>query len=139
MIVFGKHFESMYTGSMVGSGALTFAVWGYVISHMVPVGRLGEQEQQVELNPRLLGPILGEDVEEVRKVIERFCQPDPESRTKAEEGRRLIRLGQFDYRVVNGPKYRAIRDEAQRREQNREAQRRYREKAPRLFNRHHFV
>ena len=31
---FGKHFVSMYEGSMFGAGLNVFAVWGYVIAHV---------------------------------------------------------------------------------------------------------
>lgn len=110
---------------MVGAGAAVFAVMGYVIANAVPDRTVGTQ---VELNPKLIAFILGESQKEVEKAIEFLCQPDPESRTKVEQGRRLIRLGQFDYKVVNGEKYRAMRDEEKRREQNREAKRREREK-----------
>lgn len=123
--MFGKHFESMYEGSMVGAGAVKFAVWGYVISKMRPDVDLGAI---VSLNSRLLAPILGESVDVVQDAIEWLCEPDPESRTKKEEGRRLIRLGQFDYRVVNGAYYRELRDEEKRRQQLREAQQRFRDK-----------
>jgi hypothetical protein len=105
-----------------------FAVWGYVIAHMKPDSQVGAQ---VELNPKLLGFILGESEDVVVGVIERLCEPDPESRSREEEGRRLIRLGQFNYRVVNGAKYMAIRDEEARRQQNREAKQRERKKSRR--------
>ena len=114
--MFGKHFASMYEGSMVGSGALTFAVWGYVIARMEPDKVVG---MQVDLNPKLIGPCLGESSEEIAKVIERFCQPDAASRTKDEEGRKLVQVGVYSYRVVNGMKYRMIRDKEARREYNR--------------------
>jgi hypothetical protein len=123
--MFGKHFASMYTGSMFGAGAVRFAVMGYVLSHMVPDRVVG---MQVELNPRLLAAILGEPDKEVSEAIEWLCKPDPRSRTKVKDGRRLVRLGEFDYQVVNGVKYRAIRDQENRREQNREAQDRHRKK-----------
>lgn len=121
---FGKHHESMYDGSMIGAGAEVFAVWGYVISKMKP----GKDGMQVELNPKLLAFTLGEPEQEVRDAIVFLCAPDPQSRTKDEDGRRLVRLDEFAYKVVNGMKYRWIRDEETRRQQNREAQARYREK-----------
>lgn len=120
---YGKHFASMYEGSMIGAGAVVFAVWGYVIATGVPDWKGG---LEVELNPKLLGFILGESVEEVAVAIEMLCAPDGESRSKEEGGRRLMRVGQFAYRVVNGAKYRAMRDEERRREANREAQQRKR-------------
>lgn len=122
---YGKHFSSMYERSMVGSGAIVFAVWGYVISNQEPDRTVGAQ---VTLNADLLAAILGESKEAVEKAIERLCSPDPRSTTKREEGRRLVKIGEFDYRVVNGAKYLAIRNEETRRAQNREAKRRERAK-----------
>ena len=115
----------MYSGSMVGAGALPFAIMGYVIANGRPDRTVG---MQVELNPKLLGFILGESEESVEKAIDFLCSPDPRSRSKEEEGRRLIKLGEFCYRVVNGAKYRAIRDEERRRETDRNSKRRQREK-----------
>lgn len=123
--MYGKHFSSMYEGSMIGAGAVTFAVMGYVIANGVPDREVGTQ---VELNPKLLAFIFGEDERDVDKAIDKLCKPDPESRSKEEDGRRLIRLGQFSYKVVNGARYRAIRDEERRRETDRESKRRQRAK-----------
>lgn len=118
--MYGKIFESLYRGSMVGAGSPMFAVWGYVIAHMradVVVGA------QVELNPALLAFILGDKREVIESVIQRLCDPDPASTSKEEEGRRLVRIGEFAYRVVNGPRYMSIRCAEERREYQREWQR----------------
>lgn len=125
--MYGKVFASMFTGSMVGTGAINFAVMSYVIANMRPDRTAGAQ---VELNPRLLAMILGEPEGIVAAAIAFLCEPDQNSRTEGEDGRRLVRLGQFDYRVVNGAKYRAIRDEETRREQNRLAKQRERAGKP---------
>lgn len=121
----GKAHASMYTGSMIGSGAIYFAVWNYVIANMLPDADLG---MAVELNPRLIAFILGEDEADVEKTVRRMCEPDPKSRTKDEEGRKLLKTGEFEYRVVNGLKYRAQRDAEDRKKTNREAQQRCRAK-----------
>lgn len=123
--MFGKHFGSMYEGSMVGAGAVVFAVMGYVIAKQMPDKKVGSQ---VRLNPVLLAAILGEDTKAIEAAIEKLCAPDPKSTTKTNDGRRLVKLGEFDYQVVNGAKYRAIRDEETRQEQNRVAQRAFRER-----------
>lgn len=120
--MFGKSFESKYTGSMVGAGAMRFAVLDFVITTQKPSREFGSV---VEINPILLAAILGEKVEDVNEAISFLCAPDANSRSKEEEGRRMVKLGEFLYRVVNGAKYRAIRDEEERRTQNREAQRRF--------------
>jgi len=112
---------------MRGAGSAFFAVWGYVISHMVPC-RGVSGGTRVELNAEVIAFLIGERAEVVQAQIDRMCEPDGRSRTKAEGGRRLVRKGEYEFVVVNGDKYRAIRDEETRREQNRDAQRRHREK-----------
>lgn len=96
-----------------------FAVWSYVIAKMRPDKEVGAQ---VDLNSTLLATILGEDKSVIEGVVQRLCSPDPNSRSKAEEGRRLVQVGTFSYRVVNGAAYMAIRNENERREYNRRKQ-----------------
>lgn len=123
--MYGKHFGSMYEGSMVGAGSHIFAVMGYVIAKQVPDRAVGSQ---VRLNPELLALILGDTPKRMQEAIDYLCAPDPKSNTPTSEGRRLVKIGAFDYQVVNGAKYRAIRDEEARRASNREAKRRERAK-----------
>lgn len=106
-MMWGKHYGSMYEGSMVGSGSAVFAVWGYVISKMAADAEVGAQ---VDLNPALLAFVIGEDEPVIEAAITKLCEPDPKSRTAEKEGRRLVRLGQFAYQVVNGVKYLGMRD-----------------------------
>ena len=54
--MYGKHFASMYEGSLYGSGAVVFAVWGYVIACQVPDREHGAV---VTLNARKLADTLG--------------------------------------------------------------------------------
>ena len=122
--MYGKIFESMFSGSMVGAGAPVFAVMSFVVAHQKP----HEDYYQVEINPVLLAVILGEPPETIRAAIDFLCAPDKNSRSEADEGRRLVKVGSFDYRVVNGKKYAEIRKDAERREQNRTAQQRHRAK-----------
>lgn len=119
----------MYTGSMMGAGLDKFGVMNYAISTQkpFPVGN-NEIEMRVELNPKYLAVVLGSDEETMKGAIEWLCSPDERSRTKKAEGRRLVRLGQFEYLVVNGWEYTARNDLDRRREQLRRAARRYREK-----------
>lgn len=126
--MFGRHFESMYTGSMIGAGSVAFALMGYVISHMRPPAF------DVELNPKLLAFILGDPEDEIEKAIEFLCSPDLKSRSKAEEGRRLVRRNEYLYHVVNGETYNAIRNDADKkaywRDQKKRQRMAAREKAP---------
>lgn len=110
--MFGKLFESTYTGSLVGAGIAVHAVWPYVIAHT--------KHGVVELNPDMLAAQFGGVTpEQVSEAIEYLCSADPRSRNQSEDGRRMIREGAFQYRVVNHEHYRSMRDDSDRREYNR--------------------
>jgi uncharacterized phage protein (TIGR02220 family) len=115
--MYGKHFEKMYTGSLLGAGAEVFALMGYVISHQKP------PDFTVEINPKLVCVMLGEPEEEIQEALDFLCKPDPKSRSEKEEGRRLVRVGQFLYRVVNGPDYHGIKSQEELRAYWREQKR----------------
>lgn len=118
--MYGKHFESMYEGSMYGAGVPVFAVWGYVIAHA--------RKARVELNPRKLADTLGGDVSEIETAIEFLMKPDPNSRHKEHEGSRLIKEGEFQYFLPSWETYQAIRSADDRREYNRLKQQERRQK-----------
>lgn len=125
-MTYGKIFSSLYKGSMIGAGPLPFAIMGYVISNAMPDRNLGGY---VQLHPIVLASTIGKVTpEQVSEAIEFLCAPDPLTTTPGDEGRRLVKIGPFDYRVVNYAKYKAIRDEEERREQNRLAQEKHRQK-----------
>lgn len=110
--MYGKHFESMYEGSMYGAGIAVFAVWGYVIAHT--------RNSRVEINPKALANILGATQLEIEGALDVLTSPDPESRHKEHEGRRLLREGQYQYFVPSWNIYQQIRNETERREYNRQ-------------------
>jgi hypothetical protein len=116
----------MYCGSMVGAGFGAYSVMGYVIANMKPDKTVGFQ---VELNVTLLATVFGEPEKSIQDAIDFLCAPDPGSRTPNEEGRRLVKVGRYAYRVVNGVVYDQLRNEEDRREQNRLAQQRHRLKS----------
>lgn len=116
--MYGKAYESMYEGSMIGAGINVFAVWNYIIAK----NRLGV----IEINPKLLAFTLGGTADEVESALAFLQRPDPESRSKLEEGRRLVKEGQFQYRLVNWEHYDRMKNEADRREYNRRKQAEYR-------------
>lgn len=124
--MFNRIYETLFEGSMVGSGALTFAVWSYVLGKMKPSRE--DRKFYVEINPVLLGAILGESPGAVEKVLEKMCGPDKTSRTKDENGARLVREGQFLYWVVNGTRYNDLRSHDERREYQRVKQAEYRKR-----------
>jgi hypothetical protein len=110
----------MYTGSMVGAGSHVFAVWGYCISHA--------RDSMVDLNPKLLAPMIGDTEERIRQAIEYLCREDPESRTPAEQGRRLVKHGPMTYFVVTHEKYRELHKVLTKREQDAGRKRRQRDR-----------
>ena len=118
---FGKLWECMFQGSMVGMGPTYFAVWAYIIAHAKPPG-------EVEVNPRVVAALIGCSPEQVEEAMAVFLQPDPLSRNTAHDGRRLLPLGPFTYEVTGWDKYQQMRNEEARREQNRLAQQRFRER-----------
>ena len=113
--MYGKFFASTFTGSMFGAGPDVFAVWAYVIAHTV--------DGRVELNPDVLMATLGASRERIDAAITFLCSPDDRSRNPAEEGRRLVQDGQFQFRVTSHALYRTLRNESDRRAYNREKQR----------------
>lgn len=127
-MIWRKHYRSMYEGSMVGAGAVVFALMGYVISHQ-DYDRATNQ-WFVRLNPMLLGTVLGEKPEDVEKAIHFLCKEDKNSTSKIEHGRRIVPIGNgtMEYRVVNGEKYQEMRQYEERKEYNREMQKKYRQR-----------
>jgi hypothetical protein len=107
---------------MYGKGAIIFATWSYVIAHTKP-------DNLVELNPVMLAATFGQcTADEVEQAIEALCSPDPQSRSKRLQGRRLVKKGEFMYFVVNADKYRTLPNERERREYFTQKQREHRER-----------
>lgn len=121
VMAYGKIFESLFTGSMVGAGLNVFALWAYCIANAKPPGT-------IELNPKLLAVTFGCTEKEVRHAINHLCSEDPDSRSVDHSGRRLLKEGRFLYLMPTWPKYNAIRNEIERREQNRRSQQTWRDK-----------
>ena len=66
-------------------------------------------------------------VEDARLAITTFLSPDPDSRSPEQEGRRITEID-GGWQLINHQKYRVLRDEEERRRQNREAKARQRKK-----------
>jgi hypothetical protein len=85
----------------------------------------------VDKHFRAIAEETGLNVDEVKAAILVLEAPDPESRSPEAEGARLQRLDEhriWGWQIVNYAKYRAIRSEDDRAEQNRLAQARWRER-----------
>ena len=116
--MYGKHFESMYKGSMMGSGLNVYAVWGYAISNCM--------DSMVELHPKALALILGGDQKIIEEAITFLCEPDPDSRHKDCDGRRLVHENAYYYSIPSYEYYSGIATEKARRDHNRKRQAEFR-------------
>lgn len=116
--MYGKIFESTFTGSLCGAGPTVFAVWGYVIAN-------NELPGVVELNPTYVAAAIGTTEAEIQKAIDFLCSPDPKSRNPDEEGRRLVYLRAHAYRIVSFDTYHKMRDAEARQEYMRDYMRNY--------------
>ena len=97
---------------MRGSGPVVFAVWAYVVSNT-------NQHSVIEINPDVVAFLLGCTPAEVEHAIETLCAPDPKSRCKDNDGRRLLKEGEFQYFVPTHKHYREMKTTEEKREYNR--------------------
>lgn len=123
MSMYVKLFTSIYQGTLRGNshGLLVFT---NLLAHADKYG-------VVDIHPRAISEEVGISVEQVKAALLDLEAPDEESRSPENEGRRIVRIDEhraWGWQIVNYLKYRQIRDEEDRREQNREAQARWREK-----------
>lgn len=116
--MYGKFFASTFEGSMYGAGPGVFALWAYVISHTV--------NSRVEVNPVAVAPKLGMTVEEVGLALAYLEAPDPRSRSKTHDGRRMVREGEYAFFIPNHRIYLTIKNSEDLREYNARKQREYR-------------
>ena len=117
--MYGKVFAQTYVGSMFGAGLPVMALWPYMLATCDKKGR-------VEVNPPMVAVMLGCTDDEVSGALSFLAAPDPNSRTKDFEGRRIEKVGQFLYQILNYVKYRDIRAEEERIEYQREWDRTHR-------------
>lgn len=121
--MYAKIFASLYQGTLRGC-AHEILVFTNLIAHADATGA-------VDKHFRAIADETGLTVDEVKAALANLESPDPESRSPEYEGRRLIPLDDhraWGWQIVNHGKYRGMRSEEDRREANRIAQQRYRER-----------
>lgn len=106
---YGKFYTKTFTGSMRGAGAHVIAVMAYCVAHAQP------PDGELEINPELIAFLIGEEVDKIQQAIDYLMAEDSRSRSPGENGRRLIKLGQFKYRLVNWLTHREGADDPARR------------------------
>ncbi len=90
---------------------------------------LADSTGAVDMTPEAISRRTNVPQPEVEKYIQDLSQPDVKSRSKLEEGKRLVPLDKnrdWGWQIVNYQHYRKIRDEEARRTYFRNAQRKYR-------------
>ena len=127
--MYAKLFASIYHGTLRGNadGLLVFT---NLLAHCDAAG-------VADVHPKAIAEEVGITLERVEAALAHLSAPDPESRTPDEQGRRIILLDKhrsWGWKVVNHGKYRAIRNEVDRREQNRQAVARFRAKSKTATN-----
>lgn len=95
-------FDSIYTGTLYGKWP-TACVWASLLP-------LADARGEINLTPEAISGMTGMPLDLLLQGIEALCQPDPRSRSKAEDGRRLVLIDparDWGWRVVNIGIYRA--------------------------------
>jgi len=121
--MYAKIFTSIYQGTLRGN-THGLVVFTNLLAHT-------DSDGWVDIHPRAIAEEVGLPIDAVKAALLMLESPDPESRSPDMEGRRIARIDEhrdWGWRIVNHAKYRAIRNEEDRREQNRLAQARWREK-----------
>jgi hypothetical protein len=118
-----KLFASIYQGTLRGKshGLLVFT---NLLAHC-------DRDGVADIHPKAIADEVGLPLADVQAALYELEAPDDESRTPDEGGRRIIRVDEhraWGWRVVNYAKYRAIRNDDDRREANRVAVAKHRAK-----------
>lgn len=122
-VMYAKVFKTMFDGTLRGkSDAL-----------LVFVNLLAncDREGFVDRHFRAISEETGIPIDRVTKAISELEGPDPESRSREMQGRRLERLDDhraWGWKIVNYEKYRDMQRETDRLELNRQRQQRFRER-----------
>lgn len=120
--MYAKLFASIYQGTLRGN-THGLVVFTNMLAHADASG-------WVDIHPKAIAEETGLTLEQVQAAISELESPDPDSRSPEQDGKRIVRMDEhrsWGWIVVNHGKYRAIRSDEDRREQNRLAQQRFRE------------
>lgn len=93
-------FDSIFQGSLCGRWPDT-GVWLCLLA-------LADKNGNLDMTAGYIAAITGIPLQTLNECIERFMAPDPESRTKSDDGRRLVLIDAdrpWGWRVVNHSKY----------------------------------
>lgn len=123
IIIYVKLFASLYQGTLRGRSD-EILVFTNLLAH-------ADAHGIVDKHWRAIAEETGLPRERVEAAILTLESPDSESRSPEMDGCRLVRMDEhraWGWKIVNYGKYRAIRNEDDRKEQNRIAQEKFRNK-----------
>jgi hypothetical protein len=126
---FTKLFSSIVTSTIWSEDSDTRVVWITLLA-------LSDANGFVASTVPGLARLSGVELEVCESALAKFQSPDRYSRSQEHEGRRL-RVVDGGFELLNHQKYREFRNEDDRRRQNREAQKRWRERNKSVSKRKH--
>lgn len=114
--MYAKVFRQMYDGTLATNGP-----WEALVTFQQMLV-LANDQGEVDMTASAIARVTTIPLNIIERGIGALLAPDPESRTPAEEGRRLVPLSDgrsWGWRVVNYVKYRQIQKEQERRDYHR--------------------
>lgn len=115
--MYGKLFAQMFDGSLRAKGP-----WQAIVTFQQMI-ILCDKRGVIDMTPEAISARTSIPVKILNIGIQFLEQPDTESRTPDEEGRRIVRLSderEWGWRIVNYEHYRKIRSSEERREYQRQ-------------------
>ena len=119
-----KLFQTIVTSTIWSENDQTRIVWITMLA-------LADKNGEVMGTIPGLARVAGVSVEACREAIARFLAPDPDSRSKTDEGRRIEELPEGGWQLINHAKYRIMASEADRKDKASKRQARYLERQKR--------
>lgn len=114
--MYGKLFAQMYDGTLGTNGP-----WQALITFQQLI-ILADKDGVVDMTPEALSRRTTVPLDIIQTGLTALGQPDPDSRTPDEEGRRIVSLNEgraWGWRIVNYAKYREMRTAEERRAYHR--------------------
>lgn len=123
--MYGKLFAQMYDGTLGTKGP-----WQALVTFQQLI-ILADKAGDVDMTAEAIARRTTIPLSVIQEGLTALEEPDPDSRTPDEEGRRIVRLSEdrpWGWHIVNHDKYRKIRSQEERREYMRQYQRERRER-----------
>lgn len=112
---YAKLHSSIFGSSISAADVPTRLIWHYLLI-------ASNKDGYVAGTNEFLARLFNVTEKQLEAALEFLQQPDPNSTSEEEEGRRIIRTGPNEWHLVNHEKYRNMKDLDEIREQARERQ-----------------